>query len=66
MNKVAVKIVDWLIQEETIESSRRSIYELGICQLLTYILDVFGILILGILFFFENVRFFFNDITGNV
>lgn len=50
MNKCTEKIVDYLVQNGTVKDSERSIYEIGIRQLITYLLDIVGILFLGILF----------------
>lgn len=50
MNECAGKIVDWLIEKQVVDCSKRKIYEAGCRQLLTLLLDLLGVVLLGVLF----------------
>lgn len=51
MEKLSKKIVDWLIWTENVREEKRNIYEYGVRQLIMYLCDLIGIVMIGI---YEN------------
>lgn len=51
MEKLSKKIVDWLIRTENVREEKRNIYEYGVRQLIMYLCDLIGIVMIGI---YEN------------
>lgn len=49
MNRISIKVTDWLITKEIIDSKKRGIYEYGIRQLCSYLLNIITILLCGML-----------------